>query len=131
MPSVDVTDMSEEEVEAEAEELERQTNERREMTQEELDLESIISQDDCESERLRDVNVGRTIGFIYKSASLGKKVAQYRLFTEEYDPTDDTVKGYSCSKFSLEVYGYDDDMGSPTIRVSGRRNIDRTVLPPQ
>ncbi len=131
MPSVDVTDMSEEEVEAEAEELERQTNERREMTQEELDLESIMSQDDCESERLRDVNVGRTIAYIYKSVSLGKKVAQHRLFIEEYDPDDDTIKGYSCSKFSLEVHGYDDDMGSPTIRVTGRRNIDRTVLPPQ
>ncbi len=127
MPNVDDTHISE----AEAEELERQINEERERTQEELDLESIMSQDDCESERLRDVGVGRTIAYIYKSASLGKKVVHHRLFTEEYDAADDSVKGYSCSKLILEAHGYDDDLGTPAIRVVGRRNIDRTTLPLQ
>ena len=99
----------------------------RERSQEELDLESVTSQDDCVSERFRDK--GRTIGHIYKSETLGIKVVQYRLFKEEYDPASDTVKGYSCIRFSLETHGYDDDVELSKMKIIGRRDIDRTVLP--
>ena len=107
--------------------IEEEMNRQRERSQEELDLESVMSQDDCVSERLRDK--GRTIGHIYKSETLGIKVVQYRLFKEEYDPADDTVKGYSCIRFSLETHGYDDDVELSKMKIIGRRDIDRTVLP--
>ena len=95
-------------------------------SQEVKDLESIQSQDDHETEILR-VD-GQIIGHTHKSESLGIKVIRLRVFIEEYDPDDDTVKGRSVVGYNYTSYGYNDDVGSLSIDVRARRNIDRTIL---